>query len=263
MLDGYATSFDGCQIYFKTSARTGTVPVVLSHGLGCTHAHWDSLFGTLEERHTVVCYDSRGHGRSGAPPGEYTVEMMGRDALAVFEHLAIETAHFVGLSQGGMTGIWLAAHHGKRIDRLVVANSAAYIPAKEMLVGFLETARSDGLSRVADRMMTNWLGPRFKENSPAASQQLIKNMQQMSVDGFIGAVSALRDVDLRANLDNVHARTLILAGSDEPPPLLSAAEALTARIEGASLELVADSGHLTNVENSSAFNALVSRFLQI
>jgi transposase-like protein len=64
-------------------------------------------------------------GRSDAPPGPYTIERLGREALALLDALGIEQAHFCGLSTGGMVGQWLGANAGPRrnvVDGLRPAN---------------------------------------------------------------------------------------------------------------------------------------------
>ena len=55
----------------------------------------------------VIRYDRRGHGKSGVPPGPYSMERFGRDVLAILDDLNIEKTHWCGLSMGGMVGQWL------------------------------------------------------------------------------------------------------------------------------------------------------------
>ena len=65
--------------------------------------------------------------QSGVTPGPYTIEQLGRDVVALLDHLGTARASFCGLSLGGMTGMWLGIHAPARIDKLVLANTAARI----------------------------------------------------------------------------------------------------------------------------------------
>src|ERR1039458_7513200 len=55
---------------------------VLANSLGTTTAMWDDQVDALAQRFLVVRYDHRGHGESTATKGPYTLELLGRDALA-------------------------------------------------------------------------------------------------------------------------------------------------------------------------------------
>ncbi|HLW13211.1 MAG TPA: alpha/beta fold hydrolase, partial [Casimicrobiaceae bacterium] len=94
-------------------------------------------------------YDSRGHGASQATLGPYSIDQLARDALALLDALAIAHAHFCGVSMGGMVGLWLGINAPERIDRLVVANTAAKIGTAESWNARIDTVRKSGLASIA------------------------------------------------------------------------------------------------------------------
>ena len=118
--------------YYRFEGVPGRPVLVLSHSLGLDHGMWDAQVADLLPHYRVLRYDTRGHGRSAVTPGPYTVEQLARDVLGIMDCLGIERAHFGGLSLGGMTGMWLGAHAGYRINRLVLANTAAQMPPPEL-----------------------------------------------------------------------------------------------------------------------------------
>jgi pimeloyl-ACP methyl ester carboxylesterase len=187
--------------------------------------------------------------------------MLGRDALAVMDACGVSSAHFVGLSQGGMTGMWLAAHHPHRIQRLVLANTTAYIPVKDHWNALIETALKQGMEGIAEPTVTGWLSAQFKSAQPQRAATLVQTMRAMSPAGYAGCCAVLRDVDLRADLARILAPTLVIAGIKDGERGAAAAAALASGINGARRFDIADAAHLSAVENPAAFNRALTEFL--
>jgi 3-oxoadipate enol-lactonase len=261
MTDRRIQSFDGCAIHLRDEGRADAPAVLFSHAIGGTLGMWDAQVQPFGERFRVVRYDSRGHGGSDVGGGEHSIEMLGTDALAVMDALGIGQAHFVGLSQGGMTGMWLAAHAPDRIGKLVLANTTAHIPARDMLNGWIRTALSEGLDSIAPPTMNMWLSARFKEANPARTQELVETFRTMSPQGFAGSCAVLRDSDRREDLADIRAPTLVIAGVEDGPMGAAAAQALVDAIAGARRADIPDAAHLSPIENPEAFNKAVLDFL--
>ncbi|KAE8973230.1 hypothetical protein PR003_g27292 [Phytophthora rubi] len=79
---------------------------------------------------TVLSFDNRGVGGTDAPLGRYTTSQMAEDALSLLDHLGWKTAHFVGISMGGMISIELACTAPERVESLslLVSTRGRYIP---------------------------------------------------------------------------------------------------------------------------------------
>ncbi|MET0444652.1 MAG: alpha/beta fold hydrolase, partial [Pseudorhodoplanes sp.] len=100
---------NGVAIDAEISGPEGAPVLMLSNSLGTTRHMWDPQMPAFTANYRVLRYDRRGHGKSGVPKGPYNMEMLGRDAIAVLDGLGIEKAHWLGLSMGGMEGMWLGA----------------------------------------------------------------------------------------------------------------------------------------------------------
>ena len=120
-------NLDGDRVYYRLEGAAGRPVVALSHSLGLDHTMWDPQVAALTARFRVLRYDLRGHGGSDATPGDYTVEQLGRDALALLDRLGLDRVAWCGVSLGGMVGQWLAAHAGDRLSDLILANSSPRI----------------------------------------------------------------------------------------------------------------------------------------
>ena len=151
---------NGHRCYYRLHGRDGDPLVVLSHSLGLEHGLWDALAAQLQPSMRVLRYDTRGHGASESTPGDYTVEQLARDALALADALGIRTFAWCGLSLGGMIGQWLGAHAPDRLTRLVLANTSPRVDA-----GVFEERRATvlarGIATVIDTVMVRCFSPRM------------------------------------------------------------------------------------------------------
>jgi 3-oxoadipate enol-lactonase len=119
---------DGCPLWVEVEGPAQAPVLMLSNSLGTDLHMWDAQVAALAQRFRLVRYDRRGHGKSGMPAGPYTMERLGRDALAIADGLRIAKFDWCGLSMGGMVGMWLAAHAPQRIDRLILSNASCHYP---------------------------------------------------------------------------------------------------------------------------------------
>src|SRR5438874_3689616 len=146
--------------------------VVLSNSLGTTFAMWDAQMPALTARFRVMRYDTRGHGASVISPGGYALDTLGRDVLGLLDALKIPRAHFCGLSMGGAVGMWLALNAPERIDRLVLADTAAKFGTPERWNARIEAVRQGGVGAIADGVLEGWFTARFRARAPDAVARL-------------------------------------------------------------------------------------------
>src|SRR5690606_38313109 len=117
----------------------------------------------LAKKYRIVRYDQRGHGKSGAPEGAYSIERLGRDVLAILNALEIPCVNFCGLSMGGMTGMWLARMAPERFDKMIFANTAPKSQTPDSWNARIRTVRAKGLEAIADAVLGIWFTKEFRE----------------------------------------------------------------------------------------------------
>ena len=145
-----------------------------------------------------------------APP--YTMEMLGRDVLAIMDGLGIKKANWCGLSMGGMVGQWLGANAPERFDKLVLCNTACYYADKSAWADRINAVKTDGIGAVAAGVANRWFTPGFIAREPDKVERLRQMVRETSLDGYLGCCEAIRDMDHRALLPKITAPTLIIAG---------------------------------------------------
>lgn len=254
-------TLDGVTIAVVEQGPHDGMPVVLAHSLGASHAIWGGIVtGLIDAGYRVIRYDLRGHGGSGAPEGPYNAELFGRDLIAVLDGLGIARAHVGGLSVGGMAAMWTAVNAPERIDRLVLANTTAFIPAKDRWDPLIAEARSAGLEGIAPTMILGWLSAGFVARDPAKASALVEAMRTMPPEGFAGTCAVLRDVDLRDDLARIQAPTLIIHGVEDARGEPASA-GLNAGIAGSFRSDIPDAAHLSPAENPDAVRDAILQFL--
>lgn len=260
-VDRYAIAADGTRIHYRVEGRADRPAVLFSHSLGVTLETWDAQVRALAGDFRVLRYDARGHGGSDAPGGLYEMGLLARDALAVLDAEAIDSAHLVGLSMGGMVGMWVGTHAPQRLRKLVLANTTAHIPLRDMWTSRIEAALRDGMDGIAAPTLNRWLGNDFKSAHPEQVEAVIATMRAMSPTGYAGCCGALREADQRETVALIRAPTLVITGSADLATTAAVAEALAAAIPNATSTVIAGAGHLSNIEQPEVFNRCLIDFL--
>lgn len=234
--------------------------LVLAGSLGTTAQMWRRQLPALAARFRVIRFDLRGHGNSQVAPGPYSIERLGRDVLAILDGLGIRSASFAGISLGGMIGQWLGAHAPERLERLVLANTSAYMGPATIWDARIDAVTRSGMSAIVDTVIERWFTPGFCEHDPATVAELRAMLLATPPDGYAATCAAIRDMDQRSTAPSITTPTLIIAGALDaatPPP----ATAELAHTIPESYLVTLDAAHLANVEQPDAFNRAVLGFL--
>ena len=237
--------------------------LVLSHSLCTNLAMWDEQMAPLATDFRVLRYDTRGHGASDAPEGAYTLEQLGEDAIGLLDALGIEKVIWLGLSMGGMIGQSIALHHPQRLEKLILASTAAVMGDQLQPVwqDRISRAQSTGMSSLVAEILERWFSPTYLEANPPPVQRIRQQILSTPVPGFIGCCEAIRHLDYLERIAAIQMPTLIMVGEDDPGTPVAFSEAIHARIAESQLCLIPAARHLCNIEKSQAFNARLLEFL--
>jgi 3-oxoadipate enol-lactonase len=251
------------QISYELSGRRDAPAVVLSHSLGSCLVMWNPQMDSLEPHFRVLRYDIRGHGNSDAPSGAYTLELLGDDAIALLDVLGMDRVHWVGLSLGGMIGQCLALNYPDRVRSLALCDTSAIIPegAQPLWKERLKTLRDNGVGALLQETMERWFTPSFLTLNSQMLSIIRRQFLATSLEGYIGCVEAIRKLNYLDRLAAIKIPTLILVGEDDPGTPVSASKAMQERIPNSRLVVLRSARHLSNVEQSEAFNAALIKFL--
>lgn len=251
---------DGCRLSWTAEGPADAPALLLLHALGTTVDLWTPQVDRLAATFRVIRFDTRGHGASEAPPGPYTLDRLGRDALAVLDAAGARRAHVCGVSLGGQTALWLAVHAPERVTGVVAANTGARIGTTALWNQRIRAAETLGMHVLVEPAMVRWFTPRFRRRDPETVDRFRTMLRACSPTGYAACCAALRDADLRADLHRIKAPALVIIGAEDNATPPAAGRAICEHVAGAEL-LALDAAHLANVERPGAFTAGVLAFL--
>lgn len=255
------TRRDNLRLYYRLEGRDGAPPLVLAHCLGLDHGMWDEQVEALRPHFRIVTYDSRGHGASDAPGGDYTLEDVGRDALAVADAAGFARFAFCGLSLGGMVGQWLAVHAPERLTHLVLASTTSRLTEPQGMETRRRTVLAEGMAAVVDIALGRCFTPALLAAAPPRIAWARHTMVATEPAGYAGCCAVLRDLDTTATLARIATPTLVLAAErDLSMPWEQHAAVLARAIPGARIERL-PAAHVANIERPRTFTAALLRFL--
>ncbi len=257
---------DGTRLYYRLEGREDRPTLVFSHSLGVDHGQWAMQTADLLPYFQVLRYDIRGHGASDAPAGDYSIEQLGRDALALADALGIRKFAFCGLSLGGMIGQWLAASAPDRVTHAVLANTSPRVADP----GAMETRRlkvlQGGMAAVEEAVMQRFFSPELVASNaphvPAHVSTTRRTLLATRPEGYAGCCGAIRDMDNTALLPRISVPVLVIGGDrDISTPWDGHGSVLAASIAGAKTAQLAPAAHLSNLERPRSFSAALLDFL--
>ena len=246
---------DGTRISFSVAGRGPWL--ILSNSLATDRSMWRPQLAELQERFTVLSYDTRGHGQSSVSENDFDFQALAADVVALMDHLDIDRARFMGLSMGGMTGLALAIAFPDRVERVVCCDARADAPNayKAMWDTNLAMLDSGGMEAVADSTLPRWFSAPFIAEPANAS--LLTSVRQMILqtppEGYRKAARCLKTLDLLRSLDQVRLPVQFIVGEMDPAAPLPVVQDMADRIAGAKVRIVPGAAHLSNLENPGYF----------
>ncbi len=248
--------------YDDTGPRPGAPTLVFSNSLGTDLRAWDRLAARLSGRFRIVRYDKRGHGLSQATPPPYRIDDHVDDLIGLLDHLALDRIVLCGLSVGGLIAQGLALRQPKRVQALILADTAAKIGTAEMWEARIAAIEAGGIEAIADAIMERWLSAEFRRSRPEESAGWRNMLVRTPTAGYLGTCAAIRDADFSAEAAGIEVPTLCLVGSEDgatPPDLVRATADL---VRGAQFAVIDGAGHLPCIERPDVMAGLLTSFLE-
>ena len=238
--------------------------LVFSHSLACNVSMWAPQAARFKGRYKVLCYDTRGHGRSSAPAGEYTLEQLADDAKALLDALGIKSCHWVGLSMGGMIGQTFALKYPGVFKTLTLADTTSRYDAdmQPAWQARIKTATEGGMEPITQPTLERWFTAPFRASGAAVVSEIAQAIRATPVAGFVGCCHAIPKINLTSRLREIKAPALVIVGDQDPGTPPSMAREIHENLPGSELVVIPQAAHLSNLEQPETFNTALERFLE-
>jgi 3-oxoadipate enol-lactonase/4-carboxymuconolactone decarboxylase len=251
----------GARLFWRTDGDPTRPAILLLNSIGTDLASWDRAAPYLLPHFCLIRMDARGHGASDATPGEYSLDLLAADALAVLDEAGAAKAAICGVSLGGMIGMALALAAPERVSALIAACTSPRMD-RAAWEARIAAVQAGGTAAIADAALGRFFTEAFSAAHPEIVAGLRAALVGMSAAGYAGCGAAIRDMDLSASLAGLSVPTLVIGGErDVSTPFAGHGRLIADAIPGAAVCLL-DSPHLAQVETPSAFAAAVTGFLR-
>ncbi len=240
--------------------------LLLLHAFPLNARMWEPQLAPLaEDGWRVLAPHMRGVDGGASDPPTTDIDDYAGDVVDLLDTLGVHEAVIGGCSMGGYLSLALMRLAPNYFRGLLLVDTRAQADAPDALEGrkrLLKMAEEQGPSAVLADMEPKLLGETTRRERPEVVARLREIAMRNSNAAVAGMVRALMSrKDSTALLAGIRVPTLIVVGEEDTitPPALS--QQMHAAIAGSQLEVLPRVGHLPNLEDASAFTAVLARFL--
>lgn len=238
--------------------------IVFGHGLLFSGWLFHPQIAALRDDFRCLAIDWRGQGRSSAPAGDYDMDVLTQDAVALIEQLEVGPVHYVGLSMGGFVGMRLAARRPDLVRTLTLLDTSAQ-PEPEENVGkykMLATVyRLFGMGPVRKQVEPIMFAQSTLDDPGrrAVVDEWLGHLKQVPRGGMKKAIlGVVNRKGVEDELAKIQAPTLVAVGESDVATVPAKSEHIAERIAGSRLEIIPDAGHSSTIEQPEHVTRLIS-----
>jgi pimeloyl-ACP methyl ester carboxylesterase len=248
----------------------GQPPIVFVHGFACAHTDWDAQVAHLSARHQTIAVDLRGHGASPGTAAECSIERYGADVAEIMRALALPPAVLVGHSLGCRVAIEAALQAPAHTAAIILVDGSQFAPA--MAAVFKERfATPDGYATMTNAIFKDMFTAKSARSVAAAvleragrlpraiGEKMMTDLQRYDVGRLASSLASLRVpvMALQATYSNEQRERRTMSRGQTTPYL----NMLRASVPSARIEIIEDTGHFPQLDESARTNAVIDSFL--
>jgi len=247
-----ATAADGTRLHYVVEGSGP--PLVLVGGRTSTiEGAWWRYIPALKPRVKVIALDNRGTGASDKPDAPYSTQLMAEDALTVLRDAGETSAHWFGLSMGGMILQQIALNHPDAVRSLILG--ATHCGGESP-----PTAKAPAVEGPL-RRYANLYDARFIVEHPDWVQEDAKHFGKMPLHAIVRQDQAVKRHDLCHRLNEIHQPVLIIHGRQDRMVPVARAQEMQHALPNARLHVLDPGGHQVHSEQFRTVLRLVQDFV--
>ena len=253
-------SLDDIDLYYEVVGEGA--PLLFVHGLGSSRRDWEEQVGFFANRYRVIVFDVRGHGKSGKPPGPYSIPLFAADTAKMLKAFEVGPAHVVGISMGGMIAFQLAVSQPGMVRSLVIVNSSPEFIVRTFKERMQVWQRFLIVRLLGMRKMGEVLSKRLfpKAEHEDLRTMFVERWAENDARAYRDAMRAIVGWSVADQIEDIRCLTLVIASEEDYTPV-AVKKAYVQRMARAELVVIEDARHALPAEQPEKFNAAIEAFL--
>jgi pimeloyl-[acyl-carrier protein] methyl ester esterase len=249
----------GARLRVRTAGKGPAV--LLVHGWALDLDMWTPQFAALADRYRLIAFDRRGFGLSTGAPG---IEHDLADIEQVLARLALEQIAIVGMSQGTRVALRWAMRYPHKTTCLVLDGPPRDLLAVDRSDGeiaftvYHELVRAEGIEAFRRQWLEHPL-MRLRTHDVRA-RTLLREMVNRYPGRDLVADTA-EQLSSAGDPSQLDLPILIINGEHDSDARIGSGADLARALPDARLAVIAAAGHLANLDNPGAYNAVLGEFL--
>jgi pimeloyl-ACP methyl ester carboxylesterase len=249
----------------------GRPPVVFVHGFGCAHSDWAAQVAHLSPRHQTVAVDLRGHGASPGDAPECSIERYGADVAEVMRALDLPPSVLVGHSMGCRVVVEAALQAPARTAGVILVDGSQFSAVVEPVMNarfatpggyeaFTAAIFKDMFTARSDKAVAAAVIDRASRLPRPVGEKMLTDMLRYDVGRLSGSLASLRVpvMAVQTTYSNEKRERMTMRAGQTTPYL----DMLRGRVPSARIEIIEDTGHFPQLDESARTNRAVDGFLE-
>lgn len=238
----------------------GEPSLVFLHYWGGTHRTWNKVAAELQSSYRIVTYDMRGWGQSEAAENGYSIAALADEATALIEHLGLKQYVLIGHSMGGKVAQLVASRNPSGLVGLILVAPATPTPSR-----LPEEAKQQQVHAYDNRETVIQTIAFLTARTPDAEtvEQIVQDSLSGTPEAKLAWPTSAMLEDISSEVSKITVPTLVLAGEhDQLDSVEQHRREVIARISGARLEIISDSGHLLLIDEPVRTARAINQFVR-
>ena len=241
--------------------------IIFIHGFPLNKSMWNVQMDALKDNYRVIAYDIRGHGNSDPGIDNFSIELFVNDLLRLMEKLGIKKSILCGLSLGGYIALNAVLKYPDRFDALILNDTQCIADTPEIKENrciSIIRIKEKGVELYAEESIKKLFSPESftkKKNVIAEVTEMIISIPKQTLYNTLHALAERKETCTR--LQEINIPVLIMVGEEDKITPIAAAQQMHEKILNSTLKIIQHAGHLSNLENATAFNTPLVKFLEL
>jgi non-heme chloroperoxidase len=253
-------------------------PLVLVHGVGCSHRDWMPVARRLARRHCVLAWDARGHGSCRPVHGSITLARLAEDLAEMLDYFGLERSVLVGHSMGALTLMqYLHSYGTERVAAVTLVDQSPRIVTDDswrlglfggcstaMLSGLIAGARQDFAETLLNEVGAlggAWLRRQLGAEA-SLGRMLRRRLRRIDLRPLLDLAESMAQADFRTSLSRLDAPLLVVLGARSPHYAGLPLDAwYRDTVKHAQISIYARAGHSPHVSEPLRFVRELERFI--